>query len=139
MSIQWRLYVKIINITLVIFFSHLILNKILFFSVLSESLSTLTTLIRIFIFVFIFNLHLFDSFSGVCILMCLKVYSGACLLRNLPFFSHFRWMGLAKSFFQLFLSSILNQLIFFCDWISVVDCEQMRLTVVYLCMCVFGK
>jgi hypothetical protein len=82
-----------------IFFSHVILNKILFFSVLSESLSTLTTLIRIFIFVFMFNLHLFDSFSGVCILMCLKVYSGACLLRNLPFFSHFRWMGLAKSFF----------------------------------------
>jgi len=85
--------------------------------------------------------------SQVYVLVCLQVYSGACLIKMLLFIllSYFRSFsfsvvyGFRKIFLLLFSSSIVDQLTFFFDSISVVDYEQMRLSVVYLCMCLFRK
>jgi hypothetical protein len=83
---MWNIYIWYSTLSSShIFFSHLILNKMkkAFFFSSSDLLSNLYIDTHNINPYFLFCLYLFHSFSGVCILVCLQVYSGACLITTL--------------------------------------------------------
>ena len=167
MSIQWHLHVKIMNLISSRSSSHCFSvdceqKSTSTLSILANlSLSLLTTysnsnflsISRLCIYA-----YLLDFFSGVCIRTCASIDPGACLrepVPTLPFVVDLLSYstGSAKVPFTFFLLLLLlprstgtqsvdfsffSLSLSFLDSISVVDCEQMRLSVVYPCMSSFG-